>query len=95
MYQLLIDADILERAIKQLGHGIVRDLADGGVEVALELCEYGLYLPEYHLVFVFSKWHNTAFADGEFLVGDDFVEVNLVYHTKTFTMRTSTLRRIE
>ena len=95
MYKLLIDANILKRAVEQLGHSIVGYIAYGRVEGALELGEYGFYLPENHLVLILSQWHDSAFANGELFIGNHLVEVNLIDNTKTFTMRTSALRRIE
>ena len=55
----------------------------------------GVNLPEYHLAFVFAKWHNAPLVNAVLSVGDDLVHVYLVDVSQSFATWTGSLWRVE
>ena len=93
--QFLVDAHILQRAIQNLVHGIVRNLFDGRVQRLIIFLEDSLNLPENQLVLVFSQGHDTPFADGGLAVGYHLAEVDLAHHAQALASWTGTLWRVK
>ena len=92
VYQILVDAYRLNGAIEYLVEGIVRDVLNGCLQVAVVVAEDGRYLPENHLVFVLAQRHDATLVDGQLAVGNNLGEVYLVDVAQSLATRTGSLR---
>ena len=95
MYQFLVNAYTIQRTVEYLVHTLVGNVGNRCFQVALILVQDGINLPEYHLVLVFSQWHNTAFVNVLLGVWNDFGHINFVDITQALTTWTSALGRVE
>ena len=95
MHLLLVHPDTLQRAIKNLLHGILGYLLDGCFQGKSPGFQNTFYLPEYHLVLILSKGNNTTRVDALFRIGYHLVQVYLVDDSQPLASGTSTLGRIE
>ena len=95
MHQFLVNAYTIQRTVKYLVHTLIGYVGNGCFQVALILVQDGINLPEYHLILIFSQWHDTAFVNVLLGVGNHFSHINLVDIAQTFTTWTSALWRVE
>ena len=93
--KLLGYAYLLKRTVENGVQRVVGNVGNGRFQSAVGLLEYGLYLPEYHLVLVFSERCNATVAYAQLVVGDDFLEVYLVHRAQPLALRTSSFGRVE
>ena len=54
VYQLFVDAHVVERAIEYLLKGVLGDVFDGCLQRTFVFLQNGINLPEDHLILVFS-----------------------------------------
>ena len=95
VYQFFFYAHVFQRPVEHLLQCLFGNVLNGRLQVALILLEYGVNLPENHLVFVLAQWYNAPFVDVLLTVGDDLIQINLVDVAQSFTMGTCPLRRVE
>ena len=95
VHQFLADAHTLKPAIENLVESLVGYILDRGLEGTLIIGQYGFYLPEYHGILVLAQWDNGSIVYAFVAIGDDLVEVYLVYIAQTLASLACTLGRIE
>ena len=95
MYQFLVYAYRLQRAVENLIQRLLRDILDGSLYRTFIFLEDSVYLPEYHLVLVFSQGDDGTLVDRQFTVWDDLLQVYLVDIAQALTAGTGTLRGVE
>ena len=95
MDEFLIDAYVLQRAIKHFLQSLVGDVADGCLEIAVKFLQDGLHLPEYHLVLIFPEGHDASVVDVQFLIGYHLPKVDHVDIPQTLAVGTSALWGVE
>ena len=93
--ELLVDADVFERAVENFVHRLLRNVAHGRFQREFIFLEDGLDLPENHLVLVFSERHDGSLMDALAAVGDDFFQVDFVDVAQSLALRTGSLGRVE
>ena len=72
-----------------------RDIFDRGLQRYAIFLANSFDLPKYQGVFIFSQRHNPTAVNAERGIGDDFVHVQQIDLSQSFTFRASTLRRVE
>ena len=77
--QFLVNLYVAYCAVKYLRHCLLGNLLDGSLQRAVVVVQNGVYLPEYHLVLVFSQWQDASGIYALLAVGHHLVHVNLVY----------------
>ena len=74
MYEFLVDAHVFECTIEDLVHGIGGYVLYRSLNVEVIFFQYGCYLPEYHLVFIFSEWQYCSVINAGLPVGNNLFE---------------------
>ena len=92
MNHFLVDAYIFKRTVEYLLQSIVWNLFYWCLQFTIVFLKYCIYLPENHLVFIFPKRNDTPLVDTQFLIRNNLIEIYLVDYSKSFTMRTGSLR---
>ena len=95
MYHFFGYAHILQGSVHNLIHNLLRQLLYWGLYVKVMVLQDGIYLPEYHLVLVFSQWYDTAFVYAQVVVGNDLLQIYVVDVSQSLAMRAGTLGRVE
>ena len=95
VHLLFGDFQVVERTVENFAEGVVGNILDAPFDVEVIVCQDGLYLPENHLVLVFSQRCDAAVVDGHRTVGNHLVEVYLVDVAQSLTDGTSAFGRVE
>ena len=95
VHLLFGDFQVAERAVEDFAEGVVGNLLDASLDVEVIVCQNGLYLPENHLVLVFSQRRDAAVVDGHRTVGNHLVQVYLVDIAQSLADGTGTFGRVE
>ena len=83
VYHLFLYPYLLELAVEYVVESVVGQFRHWGLEREPVVVEYGVYLPEYHLVLVFSEWQYGSLVYRERGVWDYLREVNLVHRAQS------------
>ena len=95
VHYALVDANSLQRTIHHFVDSLAGYILIWSLEVATVFLENGIYLPEYHLVLVFTQRSYGPVVNAKVLVGYHFLQVDLVHYAQPVASGASPLGRVE
>ena len=63
MYQFFTDLYIFESAVENFVYCLLWDILEWGFQCTFIFLQYGIKLPEYHLVFIFAERNDSSLVN--------------------------------